>query len=672
MMSGILLPNHPTPIPFSNAKTLLGQEFPYAIYDMRSENGVCLQLDALAIVAGTIQQGGKLYLLCPDWHSFPEQLDYDALRWNANTPISTPNFYRYFQQLVAEFGFKVQTDFGELPKKRDIATKKVFQFTDEQQHILHNLPLATADIHLITAPRGRGKSTLSGKLAEQLSQTHKVLITARSQSSLPSFWQQIAKEKIPFFAPDKLRQQIDTQAISADCWLFIDEAASLPLPMLHRFCGYFAKVVLTTTTQNYEGTGRGFSLKFLPQLQRTYQQWQLTKPLRWLENDPLEAFINRLLLLSEDDPILPPLAGGQTLVFERWLCQRPEGRAKRVTVERSETEGGNFADFSANPTPCCPLPPASQGTSPASGGRIISTRGQISPEICKKIAFYHLLAQAHYKTTPTDLRRLFDAPDQHLYSIEENGELIAGCWAMDEGGLDDSLTQAIWRGERRPHGNLVAQYLCFQGNLPEACQLRSVRISRLAVQPALQRQGYGKRLVDAFCKKWQKTAPVVDFVSVSFGLNDELLRFWSACGFRLVQITPTIEASSGYHSAMMILPLSEKGNAFADKACRQFERDLSLQPFWASLSANLQNLPFSPPLATEFDEADYANLHGFAYAKRSISACYTSLKRLSLAYPTLLPQFDCPATALPKGNKRWLAELRLQIAQILIRIKSIG
>ena len=51
--SGIYLPDHRY-IPFSNAKTLLGQEFPYAFYDMRAEGGVCLNLDALAMVARSI------------------------------------------------------------------------------------------------------------------------------------------------------------------------------------------------------------------------------------------------------------------------------------------------------------------------------------------------------------------------------------------------------------------------------------------------------------------------------------------------------------------------------------------------------------------------------------------------------------------------------------------
>lgn len=589
----IYLPSSLFPIPFSNTKNLLGQEFPYAIYDMRAENGVCLNLEALAIVAGTIQDNGTLFLLCPKWHELTLQVDVDSLRWNNQQATTAPNFYAYFKQLVEKFGFDIVNELPALPKKRDNATQKVFNLTAEQQIILQNLPLDRADIHLITAPRGRGKSTISGKLAEQLAKTHRVLITARSHSALPNFWKGIESAAIPFFAPDKLIQLIDLKKISPQQWLFIDEAASLPLPMLHTFCDYFAKVVLTTTTQNYEGTGRGFSLKFLPTLQRPNRQWQLTQPLRWQEDDPLEQFIAQLLLLDDE---IPP-------------------------VEKKGLKG------------------------------------------ISKIDFYHLLAQAHYKTTPTDLRRLFDAKDQQLYELVEDQQLIAGCWAMKEGGLDDALTHAIWRGERRPQGNLVAQYLCFQGNLPDACRLRSMRISRIAVLPEYQRQGYGKRLVSQIILQMD---PLVEFVSVSFGLNKALLSFWTECGFELVQITPTAEASSGLRSAMMLYPLTEVGKQFVQQAKLQFERDLPLQPFFTEVYADLQKIITISPLATiALDDQDRRNLAGFAHSQRSFASCYVSLKRLCQRYPAHFPElkhwFESAQNKLPQNQKMWITQLRNQI-----------
>ncbi|MDG6267770.1 GNAT family N-acetyltransferase [Glaesserella parasuis] len=588
-VGGIFLPDSPTSLPFSNAKTLLGQEFPYAFYDMRAEGGVCLNLDALAIVAGTIQEGGTLYLVCPEWDNLEQQVDFDALRWNAQQPIATPNFFRYFKTLVNEI---LPPFTGEVPC--EAGGRGEIVFTQDQQNIFDNLPLDPADIHLILAPRGRGKSTLSGKLAEKLSQQYAVSITARSHSALPNFWKEIESDKVQFFAPDRLIQMIEQQNISPKQWLFIDEAASLPLPMLQQFCAYFDKVVLTTTTQNYEGTGRGFCLKFLPTLSRSTKQWTLSQPLRWGENDPLEAFINQLLLLEYQIPPSP--------LFSK---------------------GGSYLD--------------------------------------KLINFYHLLAQAHYKTTPTDLRRLFDAPDQRYFYLEEQEKLIAGCWAVNEGGLDDELTQAIWRGERRPQGNLVAQYLCFQGNLPDACRLKSVRISRIAVQLEYQKQGYGKRLVSQIISQMP---PLVDFVSVSFGLTPELLRFWQSCGFSLVQVTPTPEASSGYHSAMMIYPLSEQGKIFAQQAKQQFERDFPLLPFSDRFQHIAISTSFNPLI---LDHNDEKNLQGFIYAQRTLSACYASLKRLHLSHNSfnfLSGLFNTSYINKNEQQKQWVIEIKNKLKTI--------
>ncbi|OOS00636.1 tRNA cytosine(34) acetyltransferase TmcA [Haemophilus paracuniculus] len=573
----------PHQLAFHNAKSLLGREFPYGIYDMRAETGVCLHLEALAIVAGTIQRGGKLILICPEWHNLCQIADLDAERWNGKQAVRSPHFFAHFQQLIDKFSFTVSDQLPELANANPSPIQP-FHLTADQQKILEKLPLDPARTHLITAPRGRGKSTLAGKLAEKIAQHQPVIVTARSPAALPSFWRQNA-EKIPFFAPDRLISLLNQGKIAPNQWLFIDEAASLPLPILHQLCGYFAKTVLTTTTHHYEGTGRGFSLKFLAQLSNAYRHWTLSQPLRWAENDPLEAFIDQLLLLDEN----------QTYPAE------------------------SLANF------------------------------------------YQLLATAHYKTTPTDLRRLFDAPDQQLTKIIENQQLIAGGWAMFEGGLSEDLTQAIWRGERRPQGNLVVQYLCFQGNLPQACRLRSLRISRLAVRPEFQQKGYGKRLVSQIILQGEQQG--LDFVSVSFGLSAELYRFWLACGFRLVQISPTVEASSGYHSAMMIFPLSTQGKTFAEQAVQQFERDFPLLPF----AVDLQKIVKISPLAElHLNEQDWQNLHGFATAQRTILSCYASLQRLAKFHPRLLPRLETFRQPSPTISQKALTQqMRGQVAEIL-------
>ncbi|QLB40760.1 GNAT family N-acetyltransferase [Mannheimia pernigra] len=583
--SGVHLPSSIYPIPFSNAKSILGNEYPFAIYDMRAENGINFHLEAFSILAGTIQENGTLFLLCPQWHNLENELDYDALRWNANHAIACPNFYQHFKQLVAKFGFEIKPDLPKLPVTSGQISTKFCNLTEQQQKILQNLPLDNADIHLITAPRGRGKSTLAGKLAETISQENPVVITARSHSALPNFWKQVEGEKVRFFAPDRLIQAVGNSENFAKTWLFIDEAASLPLPMLQQCCEHFDKVVLTTTTQNYEGTGRGFELKLPKMLNKPFKHWTLSEPLRWGENDPLERFITDLLLLSEEKA---PLFSkeGQGEIWQKQL-------SKNIIYSNKHLQ--------------------------------------------EKSSFYHLLASAHYKTTPTDLRRLFDGERQIFLHKTENEKLIGGIWAMLEGGFSDELTQAIWRGERRPQGNLVAQYLCFQGNLPQACKLHSVRISRIAVLPEKQNQGIGKRLISQFILQNIQQKQPLDFISVSFGLTAPLYQFWANCGFELVQITPNKEASSGYRSAMMIYPISEQGKQFTQQATQAFVRDFALQPFFTEICEELQNFEqFQPLVEISLDERDWQNLTAFANGKRALPAVYISLKRLYLSAPQTL------------------------------------
>ena len=71
-----------------------------------------------------------------------------------------------------------------------------------------------------------------------------------------------------------------------------------------------------------------------------------------------------------------------------------------------------------------------------------------------------------------------------FFTAESEQNLLGAVWALKEGGIEDSaLIEAIQQGSRRPKGNLVPQALCFHSQLQKACELHSLRISRIAVQP---------------------------------------------------------------------------------------------------------------------------------------------------------------------------------------------
>ena len=589
--------------PFSKTKNLLGSEFPAIIYDARQG----IHLDALAIAAGTLQDGGRLLLLLNHWADLANQPDSDSLRWSGEKhAINTPHFIAFLQEKIAKYGFPIYqntplTLASPMPQK-DRSTH--CQPTLEQARLLQQMAEAEEEILIVTAKRGRGKSALAGLFAkQQVTQNQPVILTAPNKSAVNIF-NEFSGADITFMPPDELSQNLsETLQQFADHWLFVDEAAMIPLDILFRLTNAFKRVVLTTTLHSYEGTGRGFLLKFMAKTDRTLRHVELFTPLRWQADDKLEAFIDDLLLCDCEDRLPQP--------------------------------------------PC---------------DRVLAEQIQISH--CERIphdqieSVYGLLTLAHYRTSPLDLRRLLDAPQQQFYLAQAHDALLGCVWAVPEGGgTDKTLIRQIRRGERRPHGNLVAQMLCFQAGLEEACELRSLRISRIAVQPNWQQQELGQRLIGQI-----KQQGAVNFLSVSFGYTPELLAFWQKCGFILVHFSESKEASSGCYSVVALCPLSEEGRAFVQQAEKQFQR----------------NLPLSlHPLATQFarteidwalDSTDWQLLNDFADFYLPLSSALPSIQRLiksadELPFPLLADY--CKQPEKRPNKKTWLENCRLEVKKWL-------
>ncbi|MEI8631520.1 hypothetical protein P4S72_04170 [Vibrio sp. PP-XX7] len=68
-----------------------------------------------------------------------------------------------------------------------------------------------------------------------------------------------------FIPPDMLL----TSRCEADLML-VDEASSIPVPMLQQLGERYNRIVFSTTIHGYEGCGRGFILKFMEWL-RAYR-----------------------------------------------------------------------------------------------------------------------------------------------------------------------------------------------------------------------------------------------------------------------------------------------------------------------------------------------------------------------------------------------------------------
>ncbi|EGD5059909.1 TPA: tRNA(Met) cytidine acetyltransferase [Escherichia coli] len=598
--------NHCSP---SALQTLLGREFRHAVFDARQG----FDAAAFAALSGTLKAGSWLVLLLPVWDEWENQPDADSLRWSdCPDPIATPHFVQHFKRVLT-----ANNDAILWRQNQPFSLAHFTPRTDwhpatgapqpEQQQLLQQLLTMPPGVAAVTAARGRGKSALAGQLISRIAGSAIVTAPAKAATDVLA---QFAGEKFRFIAPDALLAS-DEQAD----WLVVDEAAAIPAPLLHQLVSRFPRTLLTTTVQGYEGTGRGFLLKFCARFPHLHR-FELQQPIRWAQGCPLEKMVSEALVFDDENFTHTPQGNIVISAFEQ-------------TLWRSEPE-----------TP---------------------------------LKVYQLLSGAHYRTSPLDLRRMMDAPGQHFLQAAGENEIAGALWLVDEGGLSQELSQAVWAGLRRPRGNLVAQSLAAHGSNPLAATLRGRRVSRIAVHPARQREGTGQQLIAGALQYTQD----LDYLSVSFGYTGELWRFWQRCGFVLVRMGNHREASSGCYTAMALLPMSDAGKQLAEREHYRLRRDAQALAQW-----NGEMLPVDPLNDAVLSDDDWLELAGFAFAHRPLLTSLGCLMRLlqtsELALPALRGRLQKNAsdaqlctTLKLSGRKLLLVRQREEAAQALFALDDV-
>ena len=598
--------NHCSP---SALQTLLGREFRHAVFDARHG----FDAAAFAALSGTLKAGSWLVLLLPVWEEWENQPDADSLRWSdCPDPIATPHFVQHLKRVLT-----ADNDAILWRQNQPFSLAHFTPRTDwhpatgapqpEQQQLLQQLLTMPPGVAAVTAARGRGKSALAGQLISRIAGSAIVTAPAKAATDVLA---QFAGEKFRFIAPDALLAS-DEQAD----WLVVDEAAAIPAPLLHQLVSRFPRTLLTTTVQGYEGTGRGFLLKFCARFPHLHR-FELQQPIRWAQGCPLEKMVSEALVFDDENFTHTPQGNIVISAFEQ-------------TLWRSEPE-----------TP---------------------------------LKVYQLLSGAHYRTSPLDLRRMMDAPGQHFLQAAGENEIAGALWLVDEGGLSQQLSQAVWAGFRRPRGNLVAQSLAAHGNNPLAATLRGRRVSRIAVHPARQREGTGRQLIAGALQYTQD----LDYLSVSFGYTGELWRFWQRCGFVLVRMGNHREASSGCYTAMALLPMSDAGKQLAEREHYRLRRDAQALAQW-----NGETLPVDPLNDAVLSDDDWLELAGFAFAHRPLLTSLGCLLRLlqtsELALPALRGRLQKNAsdaqlctTLKLSGRKMLLVRQREEAAQALFALNEV-
>ena len=598
--------NHCSP---SALQTLLGREFRHAVFDARHG----FDAAAFAALSGTLKAGSWLVLLLPVWEEWENQPDADSLRWSdCPDPIATPHFVQHLKRVLT-----ADNDAILWRQNQPFSLAHFTPRTDwhpatgapqpEQQQLLQQLLTMPPGVAAVTAARGRGKSALAGQLISRIAGSAIVTAPAKAATDVLA---QFAGEKFRFIAPDALLAS-DEQAD----WLVVDEAAAIPAPLLHQLVSRFPRTLLTTTVQGYEGTGRGFLLKFCARFPHLHR-FELQQPIRWAQGCPLEKMVSEALVFDDENFTHTPQGNIVISAFEQ-------------TLWRSDPE-----------TP---------------------------------LKVYQLLSGAHYRTSPLDLRRMMDAPGQHFLQAAGENEIAGALWLVDEGGLSQELSQAVWAGFRRPRGNLVAQSLAAHGSNPLAATLRGRRVSRIAVHPARQREGTGQQLIAGALQYTHD----LDYLSVSFGYTGELWRFWQRCGFVLVRMGNHREASSGCYTAMALLPMSDAGKQLAEGEHYRLRRDAQALAKW-----NGETLPVDPLNDAVLSDDDWLELAGFAFAHRPLLTSLGCLMRLlqtsEMALPALRGRLQKNAsdaqlctTLKLSGRKLLLVRQREEAAQALYALDDV-
>ena len=488
------------------ANELLGQEFDAVIFHSHQQ----FDPNAFGAVTGTIRGGGFLLLLKPeDYPANSLFLRRFTALLNANDVIHHIDPKQSSLKTLAQPPQKaINNDYATSDQKTAVESIKRVVTGHRRRPLV------------ITSDRGRGKSAALGIAAAELQKLRvdNIVICAPSKKSASIVFHHastvINESNLRFYSPDELLQQKP----KADL-VMVDEAAAIPLTMLSSFLKQYSRIVFASTQHGYEGSGRGFAINFRIILDNETPEWkscQLTTPIRWQENDSLEAFSFKALLLNAE-----PIDSSM--------------------VENASISECNFTQ--------------------------VDKLELIKNSVMLKQLF-GLLVSAHYQTKPSDLMHLLDDERTSVFCMNYSNSIVAVALVVREGELSKTLSTEIFEGKRRIQGHLVAQSLSANVGIEFASQLSGERIIRIAVHPALQQQGFGKYLLTQLTERSN-----TDYLSTSYGVTTPLLRFWKTAEFVPVQLGMKRDASSGTHSVIMLHAKTDKGREIQQHAQLYFSEN---------------------------------------------------------------------------------------------------
>lgn len=511
-------------------RRLLGEECDLLILDFWSRPDV----NTMAAATGCLRRGGLLVMLAPlpaDWSDYfcsaagnPEFFWQHLLRSIEETPALAQLSERDGMQPPAEYVSAPAVDVS-------LPTADQLQAMAKVRRVLHGhrrRPL------VIRADRGRGKSALLGLCCAEFLQENQgdILLTAPRRDAVAAVYKhartalglepddepQYGISRLRFLAPDHLLQEKPSARL-----VMVDEAAAIPPALLEQILRTYSRVVFATTVHGYEGSGRGFDIRFSAALDALTPQWQrfeLQEPVRWNEGDPIEQMINRAFLLDADVAAALPLDGpGEVIALDKLTLFHDEALLREV---------------------------------------------------------FGLLVAAHYQTTPADLQQLLDSPASTVYTLRDRSEqLLAAALVLEEGGIGEEWLDAVQQGERRLQGHLLPQSLVYHLSLDAALGLRCARVSRIAVHADHRRRGCGRQLLQAIERMALEEG--LDYIGSSFSADCEVVPFWLEADYLPLRLGVRRDPCSGGHALLVAKPLSAEATVMLDVAYTRFCEYFPLQ-----------------------------------------------------------------------------------------------
>lgn len=502
-------------VPPRQVRRLLGASYDAVVLSLYDG----LSADVLAQCAGFVRGGGALVLRVPSAPAPSPAL--------AAAPFSTADVTtRLWQRILRRFPARPHPPLRQ-PPAITAGTMEQAALVSTLQDTLSASPPTLVSL---TADRGRGKSAALGLTIRDLRRP--VILSADHPDAAAEVLRFAAPAAPRFLPPAALLAPADAAVI------FIDEAARLSVPLLDAIvrANPAAHIVFATTIRGYEGTGRGFVLRFLADLgrySRPVHHHTLSTPIRWPPGDPLEGRIFEALALEAT----PAASVG-------------EGEAIPVLLDRD--------------------------------------RLAADPQLLGD--FFGLLLHAHYRTTPEDLHRILDAPNLRLHAMLKGGRVVAACMVAIEGGLSAARCEAVARGQQRIRGHALPDTLMSHASQPTAGRLTMIRSVRIATHPDHRRQGLAAALIASIHDHHRP-----DLFGTLFGATPAVMRLRRRLGYRLVRVGAARGSRTGEPTAVMIRPASEAARALVDALQADLAAELPL--LVALMSAEG---PLSPALVDAF------------------------------------------------------------------------